>query len=151
VLKPAVLALAAAAGAVAGLGMAGPAAAQAAVAEVQPSVELGRKTYVSSCTRCHGINLVTSSSAHFDLRTFPKDDKARFVRSVTQGLRAMPAWGALLKPGQLESLWLYIGSVNGWPAPAADQTATAEAARAATHMTATTNAATTASTPAPAQ
>lgn len=92
-----------------------PSPSAAAVPEVQPSVELGRKTYVSSCTRCHGINLVTSSSAHFDLRTFPADDKARFVRSVTQGVRAMPAWGALLKPGQLESLWLYIGSVNGWP------------------------------------
>jgi len=80
-----------------------------------PSVDWGRKTYVVSCTRCHGINLVTSSSSHFDLRTFPAADKERFERSVTQGIRAMPAWGAQLKPGQLESLWLYIGSVNGWP------------------------------------
>jgi mono/diheme cytochrome c family protein len=103
-----------------------PAVAAAAAAEVQPSVELGRKTYVTSCTRCHGINLVTSSSAHFDLRTFPRDDKPRFMRSVTQGVRAMPAWGSVLKPVQLESLWLYVGSVNGWPV--ADQTAAAPAA-----------------------
>lgn len=86
-----------------------------------PSVEWGRKTYVVSCTRCHGINLVTSSSSHFDLRTFPAADKERFERSVTQGIRAMPAWGAQLKPGQLESLWLYISSVNGWPVTTAAQ------------------------------
>lgn len=113
-------------------------AVAAAAAELQPSVELGRKTYVTSCTRCHGINLVTSSSAHFDLRTFPRDDKPRFTRSVMQGVRAMPAWGSVLKPVQLESLWLYVGSVNGWTAPAGESSAgavpgpTAQGAPAAT-------------------
>lgn len=73
--------------------------------------------YTSFCVRCHGINLVNTSSAFFDLRTFPPNDKERFLRSVTNGLRAMPAWGGTLKPEQMEAVWLYIGSVNGWPKP----------------------------------
>lgn len=82
-----------------------------------PSVAEGRRAYTSYCVRCHGINLVVGSSAFFDLRTFPAGDKARFVRSVTKGLRAMPAWEGIVKPEELESIWLYVGSVNGWPAP----------------------------------
>lgn len=104
------------------------AGAQTAAPEAAPPVsaaaaaeaaEAGRKVYVISCQRCHGINLVTNGIG-FDLRTFPQNDKARFVRSVTQGLRAMPALGPSLKPGQLDQIWAYIGSVNGWKdAPAA--------------------------------
>jgi cytochrome c55X len=93
---------------------AGPAPVAAAAPAAAPSVEAGRRVYVSSCTRCHGINLVVSSSAFYDLRTFPPGEKERFVRSVSKGLRAMPAWEGTLSPEQIESLWLYIGSVNGW-------------------------------------
>lgn len=80
-----------------------------------PTPEAGRKAYTSFCVRCHGINLVVSGGAFFDLRRFPADDKARFVTSVTNGLRAMPAWEGIVKPEQIEAIWLYIGSVNGWP------------------------------------
>jgi mono/diheme cytochrome c family protein len=82
--------------------------------EAAPSpAEAGRKIYVFSCQRCHGLNLATNGIG-FDLRTFPEHDKARFLRSVTQGKNAMPAWGGTLKPEQMELLWAYIGSVNGW-------------------------------------
>ena len=54
-----------------------------------PTPEAGRKAYTSFCVRCHGINLVVSGGAFFDLRRFPADDKARFVNSVSKGLRAM--------------------------------------------------------------
>jgi cytochrome c55X len=87
--------------------------------------EAGRKIYVNTCQRCHGINLATAGIG-FDLRTFPADDKARFLRSVTNGLRAMPAWGATLKPEQMDLIWAYIGSVNNWKAaPDAPATSTA--------------------------
>ena len=67
------------------------AADDAASAPPAPTpAEVGRKIYVSSCTRCHGINLATNGIG-FDLRTFPQDDKARFVRAVMQGKGAMPA------------------------------------------------------------
>lgn len=98
-----------------------PASNATAQAEVQAEqqAEVGRKTYTSYCTRCHGIRLVTGGLG-FDLRTFPSGDKARFVRSVTNGLRAMPALGGLLTPEDIDAIWAYIGSVNGWsPAPPA--------------------------------
>jgi cytochrome c55X len=38
----------------------------------------------------------------------PPDQRDRFERSVNQGLRAMPAWGAILKPDEVLSLWLYV-------------------------------------------
>lgn len=91
-----------------------PASAQEAA---PPPAEAGRKIYVYSCQRCHGLNLATNGIG-FDLRTFPEHDKARFVRSVTHGKNAMPAWGGTLKPEQMDLLWAYIGSVNGWTASA---------------------------------
>ncbi len=97
--------------------LAGASALAAAQAASPEAAEAGRKIYVSSCTRCHGINLVTNGIG-FDLRTFPQNDKERFVRSVTNGKGAMPAWGATLKPEQIDLLWAYVGAVNGWkPAP----------------------------------
>jgi mono/diheme cytochrome c family protein len=92
--------------------MAGPAAHAQQDAPVDPA-EAGRKVYVYSCQRCHGIRLA-SMGIGFDLRTFPKDDKARFVESVTNGKRAMPAWKGIVKPEEIEAIWAYIGSVNGW-------------------------------------
>ena len=102
---------------VAAVALACAAAASGAQPATPDAVEAGRKIYVSSCTRCHGINLVTNGIG-FDLRTFPQPDKERFVRSVTHGKGAMPAWGSTLKPEQIDLLWVYIGSVNSWkPAP----------------------------------
>ncbi|MDB5858663.1 MAG: cytochrome oxidase Cbb3 [Ramlibacter sp.] len=83
-----------------------PAAAQPA--DMQPSAEKGRQLYGSFCARCHGLNMVTPGSAFFDLRTITADQQERFERSVNQGLRAMPAWGGILKPGDVQSLWLYV-------------------------------------------
>ena len=93
------------------------AGAQPAVAD---PVEAGRKLYVNSCQRCHGINLATNGIG-FDLRSFPQHDKERFVRSVTNGVRTMPAWGGSLKPEQMDLIWAYIGSVNGWKPTSAAQ------------------------------
>jgi hypothetical protein len=33
---------------------------------------------------------------------------------VTNGLRAMPAWSATLQAEQIDSIWAYVGAVNGW-------------------------------------
>ena len=93
-------------------------AQEAPAASARPEVEAGRKLYVGACQRCHGIDLVTAGIG-FDLRTFPQSEKKRFVRSVTDGVRAMPAWGTTLKPEQLELLWAYLGAVNRWEAASA--------------------------------
>lgn len=90
------------------------AAVAAPAAAVPPTPEAGRRAYTSFCVRCHGINLAVGSSAFFDLRTFPKDDKARFMDSVMNGKRAMPAWKGIVSAEQAEAIWVYVGSVNGW-------------------------------------
>lgn len=87
-------------------GMSAPAWSQSA--EAPPSVERGRSLYTSYCARCHGLNMVTPGAAFFDLRTIPPDQQERFERSVNHGLRAMPAWGSILKPADVQSLWLYV-------------------------------------------
>lgn len=89
-----------------------PTAESGAAAAAAPSIEAGRRAYTSTCARCHGINLVVTSSAYFDLRTFPREEKDRFFDSVINGKRQMPAWGSILKPETIESIWLYVGSVS---------------------------------------
>lgn len=83
---------------------------------VEPNalVTNGKRIYTNMCTRCHGINLV-SNGIGFDLRKFPAEGRERFERSVNEGLRAMPSWKSILKPGDTDTIWAYIGSVNGWP------------------------------------
>lgn len=103
-----------------------PVAKTAPAAEAGPSAEVGRKIYASFCTRCHGVNLAVSSSAFYDLRTFPSSDKERFVRSVSKGVRAMPAWESIVKPEEIDAIWNYIGSVNGWSFSAIGQSGIAE-------------------------
>lgn len=87
--------------------------APAAATATEPSfpaeqIALGRKVYGSYCTRCHGINMVASSAAYFDLRTFPADARERFNTSIRNGLRAMPAWKDALKPEEIDGLWAYV-------------------------------------------
>jgi mono/diheme cytochrome c family protein len=79
------------------------------------TIALGRSRYTLMCARCHGLNLV-SNGLGTDLRAFPQDAKERFATSVNKGLRAMPAWETSLKPGELDAMWTYVGSVNGWAA-----------------------------------
>jgi mono/diheme cytochrome c family protein len=44
----------------------------------------------------------------FDLRKFPRDERERFVSSVTKGKNAMPPWGDLFKEGEIDALWAYV-------------------------------------------
>ena len=82
--------------------------------DINPQIAQGRELYHRMpCVRCHGGNCVQNSSAAFDLRTFPHDDKARFVNSVKNGKNGrMPPWGDVLKPEEIDQLWAYVQSVN---------------------------------------
>ena len=93
---------------VVGVGMATALATAAAQAEAPPSADKGRQLYGSYCARCHGINMVTPGSGFFDLRTLTAAEQERFEHAVKQGVRAMPAWGSILKPADVQSLWLYV-------------------------------------------
>lgn len=86
---------------------------QAALAaeDTAPSPELvakGKGLYRQLCSTCHGVNMVNPGTSSFDLRTFPHDDQARFVNSVTHGKNSMPAWGDMLKPEEIDAIWAYV-------------------------------------------
>jgi cytochrome c55X len=78
-------------------------------ASAEDETQPGRALYTSYCARCHGVNMVNTGAAT-DLRKFPKDERERFERSVNQGVRAMPAWGEILKPNDVQQIWRYVVS-----------------------------------------
>lgn len=67
----------------------------------------GAAIYSQNCGPCHGPRMLDPQGA-FDLRTFPKNDRNRFITSVTKGKNQMPPWGGLLSPAEIESLWAYV-------------------------------------------
>jgi len=85
-------------------------AAHAAVPVDPVKVEQGKRMYKDFCQKCHGVDMVSPGGGFFDLRTFPSAGKARFVQSVTNGKRAMPAWGGVLKADDIDTLWVYVSS-----------------------------------------
>src|SRR5262245_10335520 len=72
-------------------------------------VKLGSNTYARHCAPCHGSRMKDPEGA-FDLRTFPRDQRERFVTAVLKGLKAMPPWEGLLKPEEIDALWAYVAA-----------------------------------------
>jgi mono/diheme cytochrome c family protein len=70
-------------------------------------IKKGAALYKSNCESCHGVRMVGPPWA-IDLNKFPRDSPARFIDSVTNGVRAMPPWGDLLKPDDIQALWAYV-------------------------------------------
>lgn len=70
-------------------------------------VRKGAALYETHCQTCHGPRLANPEWAK-DLRKFPREDHARFVDTVTYGVRNMPPWDDVLKPDDIEALWAYV-------------------------------------------
>lgn len=68
----------------------------------------GEELYDLACANCHGKNLVNPGTASFNLKAFPKEEKQRFVKSVSEGKGFMPAMGELLDTEEIEQVWVYI-------------------------------------------
>jgi LSD1 subclass zinc finger protein len=79
-----------------------------AEAEAAAQYKKGATSYRKRCARCHGANMVNPGPGIFDLRTFPRDDKARFVNAVVNGKNAMPSWGDVLDADGVDALWVYV-------------------------------------------
>jgi mono/diheme cytochrome c family protein len=99
----------------AGAGQGSVAAEAVASATAEPApprsvASAGRLLYNQSCARCHGFQMVNPAPGVFDLRTFPLEDKARFIASVAAGKGAMPAWKGTLAPADVDALWNYVTS-----------------------------------------
>lgn len=71
------------------------------------AVKRGAELYEQACSHCHGVNMKTSGTT-YDLRLFPKDDKARFFDSVINGKGAMPAWGDKLTREEVSNIYEYV-------------------------------------------
>jgi mono/diheme cytochrome c family protein len=82
--------------------------AQDAPPSVTPEqVRQGAEIYANNCATCHG-NRMKNPEWAIDLATIPKDDRMRFVQSVTNGKNNMPPWGDVLKPQEIEALYAYF-------------------------------------------
>jgi mono/diheme cytochrome c family protein len=78
-----------------------------AFAQQPRELALGAEIYARNCSPCHGARMLDPQGA-FDLKKFPRGERERFFNSVTKGKNQMPPWGGLLKPEELDALWLYV-------------------------------------------
>ena len=81
--------------------------AQERVTFPEGQIEKGAAIYAQNCAPCHGPRM-RDPEGSFDLRKFPPAEKARFVTSVNKGKNAMPPWGDLFKPNDVDALWAYV-------------------------------------------
>jgi mono/diheme cytochrome c family protein len=79
----------------------------AAQAVTPAQIKAGSEIYASNCATCHG-NRMKNPEWAIDLATIPKDDRQRFIQSVTNGRGSMPPWGDVLKPHDIEALFAYF-------------------------------------------
>ena len=70
-------------------------------------IKKGAEVYAANCESCHGVRMLGPQWG-IDLATFPRDNPKRFVESVTNGTKAMPPWGDVLKPDDINALWAYV-------------------------------------------
>ena len=82
-------------------------AQNAPVAVTPEQVRQGSEIYAVNCATCHG-NRMKNPEWAINLATIPKDDRQRFIQSVTSGKGNMPPWGDVLKANEIEALWAYF-------------------------------------------
>jgi mono/diheme cytochrome c family protein len=70
-------------------------------------IKMGAAVYAANCESCHGVRMLGPQWG-IDLATFPRDRPDRFLDSVTNGTKAMPPWGDVLKPDDIKALWAYV-------------------------------------------
>jgi len=83
-----------------------------AIAQDAKQLKLGAEIYERNCSPCHGARMLDPQGAS-DLRKFPRDQRERFVNTVTRGKNQMPPWGDLLKPDDVAALWAYVVNAEG--------------------------------------
>jgi mono/diheme cytochrome c family protein len=82
--------------------------AQEAAEKFAPEqIKAGAALYAANCESCHGVRMLGPQWG-IDLAKFPRDNPKRFVYSVTNGTKAMPPWGDVLKPQEIQALWAYV-------------------------------------------
>lgn len=69
-------------------------------------IKRGAQTFSTFCTTCHGERM--SNPDLFNLKEFPRDQRSRFINSVSNGKNAMPPWRGQITPDEIEALWAYV-------------------------------------------
>ena len=87
------------------------AVAQNNAAVTPEQIKAGAEIYATHCATCHG-NRMKNPEWAIDLATIPKDDRQRFIQSVTGGKGNMPPWGDVLKPNDIDALWAYFSTAE---------------------------------------
>jgi hypothetical protein len=72
------------------------------------TAQQGKELYDNYCQTCHGEDMVNPGTVSYDLRKFPEGSKSRFLASVSNGKNGMPSWKSVIKPEDMERLWLYV-------------------------------------------
>jgi mono/diheme cytochrome c family protein len=89
--------------------IAGRAAAAGDAGSETEQVQSGKSLYAQHCSHCHGFSMVNAGNVVPDLREFPRDNKQRFVDTVTHGKNnRMPPWSDVLSSAEIDELWAYI-------------------------------------------
>lgn len=81
--------------------------------DIHPLLIKGVATYKTFCAHCHGLNMVNPGTSSYDLRKWPLENKDAFYNSVTNGKGSMPAWGDIIRPEELDAVWVYVASRGG--------------------------------------
>ena len=91
-----------------------------------PTIARGAALFARACLSCHGprgdgegfISLPGGGAApRLDQLLASKWTEKRIRETIDQGNGAMPSWGALLSPTEIQSLTLYVESLNQRVAP----------------------------------
>ena len=86
-----------------------PAIAQSVSSFPPEQIAAGAKLYENNCAVCHGPKMVEpGGGGFFDLRTFPPEQRARFINSVSNGKNSMPPWKSLLSQDEIGQLFAYV-------------------------------------------
>ena len=71
------------------------------------SVDKGHDLFNQNCAFCHGRDM-SAGDTTFDLKTFPKNDKPRFISAIVKGMGSMPAWGDKLSSEEIDLIYSYV-------------------------------------------
>lgn len=83
-------------------------AAPSLAEDAHPLFGEGKTLFKDFCSHCHGIDMVNPGTSSYDLRRWPVENKTGFVSAVMKGKGDMPAWGDILYPEEVDSLWIYV-------------------------------------------
>ena len=84
--------------------------AQSQEAFTGEQISRGAQTFATFCSACHGERM--SNPELFNLREFPKDQRSRFIESVSNGKNTMPPWRGQIAPGDIDALWAYVFTIE---------------------------------------